>query len=33
MQQWSFRVAHDTLLNQVRVYHEVVYADNVVGEF
>ena len=32
-QQWSFRVAFDIVLNQVRVYHERVYADNVVSKF
>ena len=32
-QQWSFRVAHDIVLNQVRVYHERMYADNVVSKF
>ena len=32
-QQWCFRVANDILLNQVRVYHERLYADNVVGKF
>ena len=32
MQQWSFRVAHDIVLNQVRVYLERVYADNVIGK-
>ena len=30
-QQWSFCVANDILLNQVGVYHERVYADNVVS--
>ena len=33
MQQWSLCVANDILLNQVRVYHERVYAYNVVGKF
>ena len=28
-QQWILRIANDTVLNQVRVYHERVYADNV----
>ena len=28
-QQWSLRVANDIVLNQVRVYHERVYANNV----
>ena len=32
-QQWSLRVANDFVLNQVRVYHERVYADNVVSKF
>ena len=32
-QQWSFRVANDIVLNQVGVYHERVYADNVLSEF
>ena len=31
-QQWSLRVAHDIELNQVRVYHERVYADNVLSK-
>ena len=31
-QQWSFRVANDILLNQVGVYHERVYAENVVSK-
>ena len=31
-QQWSLCVANDILLNQVSVYHEKVYADNVVGK-
>ena len=31
--QWSFCVANDILLNQVGVYHERVYADNVVSKF
>ena len=31
--QWSLRVAHDIELNQVRVYHERLYADNIVSEF
>ena len=33
MQQWSFRVANDIVLNEVRVFHERVYADNVIGKF
>ena len=32
-QQWSFCVANDILLNQVGVYHDRVYADNVVSKF
>ena len=32
-QQWSLRVANDIVLNQVGVYHERVYADNVVSKF
>ena len=32
-QQWNFRVANDILLNQVRVYHKTVYANNVVSKF
>ena len=32
-QQWSLRVANDIVLNQVRVYHERVYAHNVLGKF
>ena len=32
-QQWSLRVANDIVLNQVPVYHERVYADNVVSKF
>ena len=28
-QHWNFRVANDIVLNQVGVYHERVYADNV----
>ena len=32
-QQWSPRVANDIVLNQVLVYHEIVYADNVVSKF
>ena len=32
-QQWGLRVASHILLNQVRVYHERVYADNVVSKF
>ena len=32
-QQCSFRVAYDIVLNQVGVYHERVYADNVVSKF
>ena len=31
-QQWSFCVANDIVLNQVGVYHERVYADNVVSK-
>ena len=31
-QQWSFSVANDIVLNQVGVYHERVYADNVVSK-
>ena len=33
MQQWSFCVAQDNLLNQVGVYQERVYAYNVVSKF
>ena len=33
MQYWRFRVAKDIVLNQVRVYHERVYADNVVSKY
>ena len=32
-QQWSLRVANDIVLNQVYVYHERVYADNVLSKF
>ena len=32
-QQWSVCVANDIVLNQVGVYHERVYADNVVSKF
>ena len=32
-QQWSLRVTNDNVLDQVRVYHERVYADNVVSKF
>ena len=32
MQQWNFRVANDIVLNQVGVYHERVYADNVASK-
>ena len=32
-QQWSFCVTNDIILNQVGVYHERVYADNVVSKF
>ena len=32
-QQWSLCLANDIVLNQVGVYHEKVYADNVVGKF
>ena len=32
-QQWSFRVSNNILLSQVRVFHERVYADNVVSNF
>ena len=31
--QWSFRVANDHALNQVHVYHERVYMDNVLRKF
>ena len=31
--QWNFSVANDIALNQVRVYHETVYADKVVSKF
>ena len=31
--QWSFCVANDIVLNQVGVYHERVYANNVVSKF
>ena len=31
-QQWSLRVANDIVLNQIGVYHERVYADNVVSK-
>ena len=30
---WNLRVAIDIVLNQVRVYHERVYADNVIDQF
>ena len=33
MQQWRLCVANDILLNQVCVYHERVYVDNVVSKF
>ena len=33
MQQWSLDVANDIVLNQVGVYHERVYANNVVSKF
>ena len=32
-QQWSFRVSHDIVLNQVRVYHERLCADDVLSKF
>ena len=32
-QQWSLYVANDFVLNQVGVYHERVYVDNVVSKF
>ena len=32
-QQWSLCVVNDIVLNQVGVYHERVYADNVVSKF
>ena len=32
-QQWNIRVANDISFNQVRVYHERVYVDNVVSKF
>ena len=32
-QQWSLCVANDIVFNQVGVYHERVYADNVVSKF
>ena len=32
-QQWSLRVANDIVFNQVGVYHERVYANNVVSNF
>ena len=32
-QQWTLCVANDIVLNQVGVYHERVYADNVVSKF
>ena len=32
-QQWNLCVANDFVLNQVGVYHESVYADNVVNKF
>ena len=31
-QKWSFRAANDIVLNQVRVYHERVYAENVLSK-
>ena len=31
-QQWSFGVANDTVLNQVRVYHERVFADKALSK-
>ena len=31
-QQWRFRVANDIVLNQVGIYHDRVYADNVVSK-
>ena len=33
LQQWSLCVANDNVLNQVGVYHDRVYADNVVSKF
>ena len=32
-QQWSLRVTNGIVLDQVRVYHERVYADNVLSKF
>ena len=32
-QQWSFCVANDIVFNQVGVYHERVYANNVLSKF
>ena len=32
-QQWSLCVANDIVFNQVRVYHERMYADNVGSKF
>ena len=32
-QQWSLRVANDIVLNQVSVYHERVYVDNILRKF
>ena len=32
-QQWDLCVANDVALNQVGIYHERVYADNVVSKF
>ena len=32
-QQWNRRVANDIVLNQIRVYRERMYADNVVNKF
>ena len=33
-QQWNLRrIANDFVFNQVRVYHDRVYADNVVSKF
>ena len=32
-QQWNLCVANDIVVNQVGVYHERVYADNVVSKF
>ena len=32
-QQWGCRVANDFVFNEILVYHETVYADNVVSNF